>query len=70
VAANADARDIEAHWIEEVDVELNALGTKGIGELGIVGTAAVVADAVHHATGARVRDLPITLERVRAALPD
>ncbi|MBL1097545.1 xanthine dehydrogenase family protein molybdopterin-binding subunit [Streptomyces coffeae] len=68
VAANADVRDVEAYCLEEEDGELNPLGTKGVGELGIVGTAAAVANAVHHATGVRVRDLPITLERVRAGL--
>ncbi|QKV96665.1 xanthine dehydrogenase family protein molybdopterin-binding subunit [Streptomyces sp. NA02950] len=68
VAAHADVRDVEAYCLEEEDGELNPLGTKGVGELGIVGTAAAVANAVHHATGVRVRDLPITLERVRAGL--
>lgn len=65
VAAHADVRDVEAHWIEEDDDQLSPIGAKGVGELGIVGTAAAVANAVHHATGVRVRDLPITLERVR-----
>lgn len=69
VAAHADVRDVEAHWIEEEDDQLSPIGAKGIGELGIVGTAAAIANAVHHATGVRVRDLPITLERVRPALP-
>lgn len=64
IAANADIRNLEAYWIEEHD-EQNPMGVKGIGELGIVGTAAAVANAVHHATGIRVRTLPITLERVR-----
>ncbi|WP_055552272.1 xanthine dehydrogenase family protein molybdopterin-binding subunit [Streptomyces sp. NBRC 110028] len=66
VAAHADVRDVEAYWIEEEDDRLSPIGAKGVGELGIVGTAAAVANAVHHATGVRVRDLPITLERVRA----
>ncbi|MET8010218.1 xanthine dehydrogenase family protein molybdopterin-binding subunit [Streptomyces sp. NPDC005271] len=68
VAANADIRDVEAYWIEEEDDELNPLGTKGVGELGIVGTAAAITNAVYHATGVRIRDLPLTLERVRAGL--
>ncbi|MEU8379037.1 xanthine dehydrogenase family protein molybdopterin-binding subunit [Streptosporangium sp. NPDC048865] len=68
IAANADVRGIEAHWIDEQDDELNPVGAKGIGEVGIVGTAAAVANAVFHATGFRQRDLPITLERVRAAM--
>ncbi|GAB2835547.1 xanthine dehydrogenase family protein molybdopterin-binding subunit [Actinoallomurus bryophytorum] len=60
VAACADVRDIEAVWIEEEDPYLNPMGSKGIGEIGIVGTAAAVANAVHHATGRRIRDLPVT----------
>ncbi|WP_432044946.1 xanthine dehydrogenase family protein molybdopterin-binding subunit [Streptomyces asiaticus] len=68
IAANADVRDVQAHWLEENDDELNPMGSKGVGELGIVGTAAAIANAVYHATGVRVRDLPITVERVRAGL--
>jgi xanthine dehydrogenase YagR molybdenum-binding subunit len=64
VAVSADMPAVEAHWIDERDDELNPLGTKGIGEIGIVGTAAAVANAVHHATGVRVRDLPILPERL------
>jgi xanthine dehydrogenase YagR molybdenum-binding subunit len=64
VAVSADVPAVEAHWIDERDDELNPLGTKGIGEIGIVGTAAAVANAVHHATGVRVRDLPILPERL------
>ena len=62
VASNADVPEIEVAWIEEDDPELNRLGTKGIGEIGIVGTAAAIANAVHHATGFRFRDLPIQLD--------
>ncbi|MFF5209676.1 xanthine dehydrogenase family protein molybdopterin-binding subunit [Streptosporangium sp. NPDC000396] len=64
VAACADVRDIEAFWIDEDDPHLNPMGSKGIGEIGIVGTAAAIANAVHHATGIRVRDLPIRLDRL------
>jgi xanthine dehydrogenase YagR molybdenum-binding subunit len=64
VAACADVGEIDVSWIEEQDPNLNGTGTKGIGEIGIVGTAAAVANAVHHATGVRVRDLPIHLEDV------
>jgi xanthine dehydrogenase YagR molybdenum-binding subunit len=60
----ADIEDIDAAWIDEDDPHLNPMGAKGIGEIGIVGTAAAVANAVHHATGVRVRDLPIRLDRV------
>src|SRR4051812_43925347 len=64
----ADIADLDATWIEEEDPHLNPMGAKGIGEIGIVGTAAAVANAVHHATGVRLRDLPIRLDRVLAAL--
>ncbi|GII32710.1 xanthine dehydrogenase family protein molybdopterin-binding subunit [Planotetraspora mira] len=64
VAACADVRDVDAFWIEEEDPELNPMGSKGIGEIGIVGTAAAIANAVYHATGIRVRDLPIRLDRL------
>jgi xanthine dehydrogenase YagR molybdenum-binding subunit len=67
IASNADVVDIDVGWIDEDDPHLNANGTKGIGELGIVGTAAAVANAVHHATGVRHRDLPIHLEDVLQA---
>jgi xanthine dehydrogenase YagR molybdenum-binding subunit len=66
VASCADIESIEAHWIDEHDEDLNPMGSKGIGEIGIVGTAAAVANAVFHATGTRVRDLPIRLDRVLA----
>jgi xanthine dehydrogenase YagR molybdenum-binding subunit len=56
----ADVQDIEAVWIKEEDPYLNPMGAKGVGEVGIVGTAAAIANAVHHATGRRVRDVPIT----------
>jgi xanthine dehydrogenase YagR molybdenum-binding subunit len=59
IASCADALEIEATWVEEHDEDLNPMGSKGIGEIGIVGTAAAVANAVYHATGVRVRDLPI-----------
>ena len=60
----ADIQDIDAAWIDEDDDELNPMGSKGIGEIGIVGTAAAIANAVFHATGMRVRDLPIRLDRL------
>ncbi len=60
VAACADVQDIDAVWLDEEDPHLNPMGSKGIGEIGIVGTAAAIANAVHHATGRRIRNLPIT----------
>lgn len=65
IAANADVADIRTEWVDEDDPHVNPLATKGIGEIRIVGTAAAVADAVYHATGLRVRDLPVTADRVR-----
>ncbi|HTJ34231.1 MAG TPA: xanthine dehydrogenase family protein molybdopterin-binding subunit [Dactylosporangium sp.] len=60
VAVNADIPRIDIEFVPEDDPHLNPMGSKGIGELGIVGTAAAVANAVYHATGIRVRSLPIT----------
>jgi xanthine dehydrogenase YagR molybdenum-binding subunit len=64
IAANADVGSVEVHWLDEEDLHVNPTGSKGIGELGIVGTAAAIANAVYHATGIRVRDLPITLDKL------
>ncbi len=64
VPVNADAHAIDVIFVEEKDEEINPLGVKGVGEIGIVGTAAAVANAVYHATGKRVRDLPITLDKL------
>jgi xanthine dehydrogenase YagR molybdenum-binding subunit len=64
IATNADVGTIDVAWIEENDPHVNPMGAKGIGELGIVGTAAAIANAVYHATGVRVRDLPITLDKL------
>ena len=63
VAANADVRDIEVLFVGQPD-SMTPLGTKGIGELAITGMAAAIANAVYHATGARVRSLPISIEKV------
>jgi xanthine dehydrogenase YagR molybdenum-binding subunit len=64
VAVNADVGEIEVSWIDEDDRYVNPMGAKGVGEIGIVGAAAAIANAVHHATGIRVRDLPITLDKL------
>jgi xanthine dehydrogenase YagR molybdenum-binding subunit len=64
VPVYADIEDVDAIWIDEQDPHLNPIGSKGIGEIGIVGTAAAVTNAVHHATGLRFRRLPIRLDRV------
>jgi xanthine dehydrogenase YagR molybdenum-binding subunit len=67
VAACADVLQLEASWLDEDDAHLNPIGAKGIGEIGIVGTAAAIANAVHHATALRVRDLPLRLDRLLEA---
>ena len=63
VPVNADVHDINVIFVDEAD-DSNPLGVKGIGEIGIVGVAAAIANAVYHATGTRVRDLPITLDKL------
>ena len=64
VPVNADVGVIEAMWVEEKDEHINPLGAKGIGEIGITGAGAAIANAVFHATGKRVRDLPITPDKL------
>ena len=64
IAVNADVGSVDVAWLDEDDAYVNPMGSKGIGELGMVGTAAAIANAVHHATGVRVRDLPITLDKL------
>ncbi|MGA9549849.1 MAG: molybdopterin cofactor-binding domain-containing protein, partial [Rhodomicrobium sp.] len=65
VPVNADIHNIEVIFVDEPDPIINPLGIKGVGEIGIVGVAAAVANAIYHATGKRVRDLPITLDKLR-----
>jgi xanthine dehydrogenase YagR molybdenum-binding subunit len=65
VPVNADVHDIEVIFVDEPDDIVNPLGIKGLGEIGIVGVAAAIANAVYHATGKRVRDLPITLDKLQ-----
>jgi len=64
VPTNADIPQIDVIFIEEDDPHVNPAGVKGIGEIGITGSAAAVANAVFHATGVRVRELPITVEKL------
>ncbi|NMO90411.1 xanthine dehydrogenase family protein molybdopterin-binding subunit [Actinomycetospora sp. TBRC 11914] len=59
IAAHADVREMTAEWIDEDDPYVNPMGSKGIGEIGIVGTAAAIANAAYHATGVRRRELPL-----------
>jgi xanthine dehydrogenase YagR molybdenum-binding subunit len=67
VPVNADVQDIKVIFVDEPDQIINPLGVKGLGEIGIVGVAAAIANAVYHATGTRVRDLPITLDKLHRA---
>ncbi|WP_226486160.1 xanthine dehydrogenase family protein molybdopterin-binding subunit [Streptomyces parvulus] len=62
VPVNADAPDVDIELIEVEDDVVNPLGVKGVGEIGQVGVSAAIANAVHHATGRRIRTLPITIE--------
>ena len=64
VPVNADVHDIQVIFVEEPDERINPMGIKGIGEIGIVGVAAAIANAIYHATGKRVRNLPITLDKL------
>ncbi|MEV6123369.1 xanthine dehydrogenase family protein molybdopterin-binding subunit [Streptomyces sp. NPDC052077] len=70
VPVHADVGSVEAYWVDERDDRLNPMGGKGIGEIGIVGAAAAVGNAVHHATGVRFRELPLTPDRVLTGLLD
>jgi xanthine dehydrogenase YagR molybdenum-binding subunit len=65
VPVNADVHDIKVIFVDEADEIINPLGIKGLGEIGIVGVAAAIANAAYHATGKRVRDLPITLDKLQ-----
>jgi xanthine dehydrogenase YagR molybdenum-binding subunit len=67
VPVNADVHEIDVIFVDEPDDIVNPLGVKGLGEIGIVGVAAAIANAIYHATGRRVRDLPITLDKLMRA---
>jgi xanthine dehydrogenase YagR molybdenum-binding subunit len=67
VPVNADVGAIDVNFVPEEDPHVNPIGAKGVGEIGITGVAAAIANAVYHATGVRVRDLPITLDKVLRA---
>jgi xanthine dehydrogenase YagR molybdenum-binding subunit len=64
ISSHADIPEIEAIALDDLDEHANPMGSRGAGEIGIVGAAAAVANAVHHATGIRVRDLPITCDKL------
>ena len=60
----ADAPPIDVHFLDYPDKEINEVGARGIGEIGLAGIAAAITAATHHATGVRVRELPITIEKL------
>ncbi|WP_017577394.1 molybdopterin cofactor-binding domain-containing protein [Nocardiopsis kunsanensis] len=66
VAVNADVDSVQAGWLEQSDTRATPMGSRGVGEIGTVGAAAAVANAAHHATGVRVRELPLTPDRFLA----
>jgi xanthine dehydrogenase YagR molybdenum-binding subunit len=66
VAVNADAPPIDVYFLDYPDKEINELGARGVGEIGLAGIAAAITDAVHHATGVRVRELPVKIENLLA----
>ncbi|MBM2623117.1 xanthine dehydrogenase family protein molybdopterin-binding subunit [Actinoplanes sp. LDG1-06] len=68
VPVHADVESIEAEWLDDPDEGLNPMGSKGIGEIGIVGSPAAILNAIHHATGIRVRDLPARLDKLLPSL--
>jgi xanthine dehydrogenase YagR molybdenum-binding subunit len=64
IPVHADIPSIEVHFVEEHDHHVNPIGAKGIGEIPMTGVAPAIANAVYHATGVRIRDLPITLDKL------
>jgi len=62
MAVNADVPKLDVHFLDYPDKEINQLGARGIGEIGLAGIAAAITAATHHATGIRVRELPIKIE--------
>ncbi|WP_207838723.1 xanthine dehydrogenase family protein molybdopterin-binding subunit [Williamsia soli] len=68
VPVHADVRNIDAIWIDEEDNDLNPMGSKGIGEIGNVGSSAAIVNAVHHACGVRVRDLPVRPDKLQSLI--
>ncbi len=64
VAVNADVPPIEVYFLDFPDYEINEIGARGVGEIGLAGFAAAITAAVHHATGVRVRELPVKIEHL------
>jgi xanthine dehydrogenase YagR molybdenum-binding subunit len=66
VAVNADVPPIDVHFLDYPDKQINELGARGIGEIGLAGVAPAITAAVYHATGVRVRELPVKIEHLLA----
>jgi xanthine dehydrogenase YagR molybdenum-binding subunit len=64
VPVHADAPELDVHFLDYPDTALNEIGARGIGEIGLAGVAAAIANGVYHATGIRVRDLPISIDKL------
>ncbi len=64
MSTNADVPRVDVHFLDYPDPAVNELGLRGVGEIGLAGVAAALSNAVYHATGKRVRDLPITIEKL------
>ena len=69
VPVNADVPQLDVEFLPERDIQANPLHAKGIGELGICGAAGAVGNAIYNATGVRVRDFPVTLDKLLEGLP-
>jgi xanthine dehydrogenase YagR molybdenum-binding subunit len=67
IPVNADIRDIEVIFVDEDDALINPIGVKGLGEIGVVGTAAAIGNAIFHATGTRLREVPFTIDKLLTA---
>jgi xanthine dehydrogenase YagR molybdenum-binding subunit len=67
LTTNADAPSIDVTFLDHPDLVLNPLGARGVGEIGLAGIAAAITNAVHHATGVRVRELPVRIEDLLGA---
>jgi len=70
LTTNADAPEIHVTFLDHPDLVINPLGARGVGEIGLAGVAAAITNAVHHATGVRVRELPVTIEDLLGARPE
>jgi len=69
VPVHADIPDLDVVFLDELDDKSSWIKAKGVGELGICGVGASVANAVYNATGARIRDYPLTLDKILPAMP-